>query len=154
MAHDERLADAATEKAAVRAFQRRAARVTLLVLLVAAFLVVFFIATRWLTGIVYESSGESLVAVSALRLLFGGALAELVLRVMLRARRIGPEAAPFLRWYFLWIGFQLVGSPKDRAADPLWVHAGILVVVGLGMVTTGLLRRRALGRVREKFENR
>ena len=143
IAHDARGADAAAEKAALRAFQRKVVRVTLLVLVVVACLVGFSLATRWLTGAVYEASGQSLLASVALRIVLGLVLAEVVVRVMLRMRGAPSDSAWYLRWFYFFCGFQIAAAPRAPGADPLWIHATVLVVVGAGLVGTALMRRRA-----------
>jgi len=142
-AHDARHVDASAEKAALRAFQRKVVRVTLLVLLVAACLAGFSVTTRWLANVVYEASGRSLLASVALRIALGCLFAEIVVRVMLRMRGATQESVWFLRWFYVLIGFQVVEAPRAPDADPLWIHAVVFVAVGTGIVVTGLLRRRA-----------
>jgi hypothetical protein len=141
--------EVAAERAALRAFQLKPVRVTLLVLLALA---CWLWAIPWLAEIGLEWLGGGVLAVLALKLVLGGLLGEMGHQLVSRMAGMAPKSCAILRWGYYFGGFESVLSGKLRHAGFGWIDFAAFGVFLFGSVATGL-RIRAANRKQQGFED-
>lgn len=150
VAHHTPQADPAAEKAALRAFQRKVVRVTLLVLLGLGLLA----AWSWVQGeparAAFDWLGGSLTALIALKLVLGVLPAEACLRVVLRIVQSRAASTPVVRAYYWFLGYMMATPMGVKRSDTWWLDgAALAAFVAVALVS---IRRRNRSRTADNKE--